>query len=248
MDSKALQHRRNIYDGHEHTTSASTLAASSSSSAVQSSSATSASSTASGDNQQIKSEPIGTGDMQQQQQTQQPMVDIKQEPVDGDGGADGKVLIESLYTSKGLAPSYNDLEQLFDEDNSDASPGGVSDNLIFYKMCLICCWLLYFVQVHTPPRSNKSFGGSHDDSKRYISLNNQPMNLMELTKMFPTPPSLEQHHPSSSPCGGPSDHQLDHQLDSPNMLSNMGGSGGGNGGMSTGPGSGYGDDDIEVYF
>lgn len=75
--------------------------------------------------------------MQQQQQTQQPMVDIKQEPVDGDGGADGKVLIESLYTSKGLAPSYNDLEQLFDEDNSDASPGGVSDNFIFFIKCVL---------------------------------------------------------------------------------------------------------------
>lgn len=46
------------------------------------------------------------------------------------------------------------------------------------------------------------------------------MNLMELTKMFPTPPSLEQHHPSSSPCGagGPSDHQLD-VIDSPHTAS-----------------------------
>lgn len=73
----------------------------------------------------------------------------------------------------------------------------------------------------TPPRSNNSFGG-HDDNRRYISsgLNNQQMNLMELTKMFPTPPSLEQHHPSSSPCGagGPSDHQLD-VIDSPHTAS-----------------------------
>lgn len=38
----------------------------------------------------------------------------------------------------------------------------------------------------------------------------------ELSKMFPTPPSLE-HHPNSSPCGaGLSEHQLD-LLDSPNL-------------------------------
>lgn len=51
------------------------------------------------------------------------------------------------------------------------------------------------------------------------NLNNQPMNLMELTKMFPTPPSLEQHHPNSSPCGagGLSDHQQIDVIDSPHI-------------------------------
>lgn len=42
---------------------------------------------------------------------------------------------------------------------------------------------------------------------------------LELTKMFPTPPSLEQHHPNSSPCGqsgGMSDHQMEH-LNSPSI-------------------------------
>lgn len=61
-----------------------------------------------------------------------------------------------------------------------------------------------------------------EDSKRYLStsLNSQPMNLMELTKMFPTPPSLEQHHPNSSPCGasGLSDHHQNDVIDSPNLV------------------------------
>lgn len=73
--------------------------------------------------------------------------------------------------------------------------------------------------MQTPPRSNKSQSTHHDsDTKRYLNsnLNHQQMHL-ELTKMFPTPPSLEQHHANSSPCGasgGMSDHQMDH-LNSP---------------------------------
>lgn len=72
--------------------------------------------------------------------------------------------------------------------------------------------------MHTPPGSNKSIG-SMEDTKRFISSNNQHMGILrpeELSKMFPTPPSLE-HHPNSSPCGaGQSEHQMD-LLESPNL-------------------------------
>lgn len=60
--------------------------------------------------QQIKAEPLIGDEL---------MHDIKSEPVDGD---DTKVSTESLYTSKGLQASYTDLDQLFDEENSDGSP------------------------------------------------------------------------------------------------------------------------------
>lgn len=210
------RHRRDLYDGQVHATSAVTAGAvqngndSASTSSAMSPGGGIGGSGSVGD-QHIKTEPL-TGD-------ELPLSgDIKKEPADGD---DSKVLTESLYTSKGLQASYNDLEQLFDE-NSDESPGGgVSYCHLYFLVGLLITYRCIFQLGQTPPRSNNSFGG-HDDSRRYISsgLNNQQMNLMELTKMFPTPPSLEQHHPSSSPCGagGPSDHQLD-VIDSPHTAS-----------------------------
>ena len=54
------------------------------------------------------------------------------------------------------------------------------------------------MQVPTPPGSNK-----HEDS----SCNVRGPRILrpeELSKMFPTPPSLE-HNPAASPCGGQTD-------------------------------------------
>lgn len=74
------------------------------------------------------------------------------------------------------------------------------------------------LQVQTPPGSNKSIGGL-EDIKRCINQNNSHSGILrpeELSKMFPTPPSLE-HHPNSSPCGGAmSDQQLD-IMETPNF-------------------------------
>lgn len=55
--------------------------------------------------------------------------------------------------------------------------------------------------MHTPPASNKS-PGTFDDNKRTLcgSHNAGILGPAELSKMFPTPPSLE-HHPNCSPYG-----------------------------------------------
>ncbi|KAJ6642585.1 Mediator of RNA polymerase II transcription subunit 13 [Pseudolycoriella hygida] len=118
--------------------------------------------------------------------------ELKQEPVDDDGKAPA-----DLFTVVGLQPSYKDLDQLFEEDNSGSSP--------------------LAIQVNTPPGSNKSSMGI-EDTKKIFASNSTHTGIFrpeELSKMFPTPPSLE-HHPNSSPCAGLSEHQLD-VLDSPNL-------------------------------
>lgn len=106
--------------------------------------------------------------------------EIKQEP--GAEGADGKDKFgTNLFTSEGLQASYKDLDQIFDNADDISSDEAL--------------------QVHTPPNSNKSVGGNEDSKKNIGSGNpNMPIRPEELSKMFPTPPSLE-HHPNSSPCG-----------------------------------------------
>lgn len=87
--------------------------------------------------------------------------------------------------------------------------------------------------MHTPPGSNKSNAGcaTESDSKRSVTNNyhgtsssnngsNNPnttglIRNEELSKMFPTPPSLEQH-PNSSPCGGSSGNVLENMEIIPN--------------------------------
>ncbi|XP_055701532.1 mediator of RNA polymerase II transcription subunit 13 isoform X2 [Phlebotomus papatasi] len=115
--------------------------------------------------------------------------EIKKEASDvGDGaGKEVKCLTENLFTSEGLQASYKDLDQIFDSSDETSNDEAIP------------------VNVHTPPGSNKSMGGM--DEKRCISSCNpstggiRPYGNEELSKMFPTPPSLE-HHPNSSPCGG----------------------------------------------
>lgn len=77
---------------------------------------------------QIKSEPMTGAELDGQSIMQ--LNDIKKEPVDGDDS--NKLHTESLYTSEGLQPSYKDLDQIFDEENSGSSPIGVSFFLTFY--------------------------------------------------------------------------------------------------------------------
>lgn len=86
--------------------------------------------------------------------------------------------------------------------------------------------------MHTPPGSNKSNAGcaTESDSKRNVANNygstssnngsNNPnttglIRNEDLSKMFPTPPSLEQH-PNSSPCGGSSGNALENMENIPN--------------------------------
>lgn len=65
-------------------------------------------------------------------------------------------------------------------------------------------------------------GGNYnmDDIKRSITINNHSntgiLRPEELSKMFPTPPSLE-HHPNSSPCGGALSDLQDLYDSSPNF-------------------------------
>lgn len=64
------------------------------------------------------------------------------------------------------------------------------------------------MQIQTPPGS--TFSGGHEDSKRFSGGHGSSgsggcptigiLRPEELSKMFPTPPSLE-HNPMPSPCG-----------------------------------------------
>ncbi|XP_018318970.1 mediator of RNA polymerase II transcription subunit 13 isoform X4 [Agrilus planipennis] len=99
----------------------------------------------------------------------------------------------NLFTSEGLQPSYRDLDQIF--DNSDDTSGDEG------------------LQVQTPPGSNKSTGVHEDTNKRLYGSGGSGggsghgtcsnigiLRPEELSKMFPTPPSLEPN-PIASPCG-----------------------------------------------
>ncbi|KAG6796514.1 mediator of RNA polymerase II transcription subunit 13 isoform X1 [Apis mellifera caucasica] len=94
----------------------------------------------------------------------------------------------SLFTSEGLQASYKDLDQIFDNSDPDTSSDETNLNQL---------------QVQTPPESNRS-GGLHEETR--VDANNRHSNRgvgvlrpEELSKMFPTPPSLE-HNPVASPC------------------------------------------------
>ncbi|XP_076277174.1 mediator complex subunit skuld isoform X1 [Lasioglossum baleicum] len=94
----------------------------------------------------------------------------------------------SLFTSEGLQASYKDLDQIFDNSDPDTSSDETNLNQL---------------QVQTPPESNRS-GGLHDETRADANNrhNNRGVGVLrpeELSKMFPTPPSLE-HNPVASPC------------------------------------------------
>lgn len=91
------------------------------------------------------------------------------------------------------------------------------NNLNIQSLIDLYITLLIKIQVHTPPGSNKSSAGT-EDTKRCTTLNQPNIGCVrpeELSKMFPTPPSLE-HHPSSSPCGGAISEPQMEIIDSPN--------------------------------
>lgn len=67
---------------------------------------------------QIKTEPMVTDDLDGTLNHE-----VKKEPVDDDGKTS-----TDLFTVVGLQPSYKDLDQLFEEDNSGSSPLAVSVN------------------------------------------------------------------------------------------------------------------------
>ncbi|XP_046744733.1 mediator of RNA polymerase II transcription subunit 13-like isoform X2 [Diprion similis] len=153
---------------------------------------------------------------QQQQQSQAPKLEIKQEPNTAPGecaggrtdpyefdaageengtGVDGLRRPRedppkpgSLFTSEGLQASYKDLDQIFDNSDPDTSSDETNLNQL---------------QVQTPPGSNKS-GGLHEETRldganKHNSRGVGVLRPEELSKMFPTPPSLE-HNPVASPC------------------------------------------------
>uniref|UniRef100_A0A182KDF1 Mediator of RNA polymerase II transcription subunit 13 n=1 Tax=Anopheles christyi TaxID=43041 RepID=A0A182KDF1_9DIPT len=93
-----------------------------------------------------------------------------------------------FLTDQDLQPSIDDLNQIFDDG------GPFNDDPDLHN---------------TPPGSNKSSSGSggfSEESKRFPSSNHHSVNSgmlspKELSQMFPTPPSLD-NHPNSSPGGG----------------------------------------------
>uniref|UniRef100_A0A8D9A536 Mediator of RNA polymerase II transcription subunit 13 n=1 Tax=Cacopsylla melanoneura TaxID=428564 RepID=A0A8D9A536_9HEMI len=136
----------------------------------------------------------------------------------------------NLFTNEGLVASYKDLENMF--ENSDDN--GSSDEAT--------------LQVPTPPGSNKPASGCEDSGHTPGSGGTGTTLLVrpprgsggagvnirpeELSKMFPTPPSLE-NHPMASPSGGHLGDTPTHEasmLVDYHHLSPFGGSGGGGGG------------------
>lgn len=65
----------------------------------------------------IKTEPMITDELDSTLNHE-----VKKEPVDDDGKTS-----TDLFTVVGLQPSYKDLDQLFEEDNSGSSPLAVSE-------------------------------------------------------------------------------------------------------------------------
>ncbi|KAK9883147.1 hypothetical protein WA026_001345 [Henosepilachna vigintioctopunctata] len=111
-----------------------------------------------------------------------PGSNVKEEPKDAK-----KIITGNLFTNEGLQPSYKDLDQIFDNSDDTSSDEAT--------------------QIQTPPGS--TFSGGHEDSKRFSggqggsTGNSSTIGILrpeELSKMFPTPPSLE-HNPMPSPCG-----------------------------------------------
>ncbi|XP_045445588.1 LOW QUALITY PROTEIN: mediator of RNA polymerase II transcription subunit 13 [Melitaea cinxia] len=98
---------------------------------------------------------------------------------------------KNLFTSDGLCPTLKDLEQIFD-NSDDAASGDETVRL-----------------VSTPPDSNKS-------TEETRCVGGRCVRAEELSKMFPTPPSMEAHaQPSpgfSPPDDAPQTHVHAHAL------------------------------------
>ena len=115
---------------------------------------------------------------------------------DEPGGPKAKA--DSLFTTQGLQPKLADLENMFDDHEWDAEEPAVP----------------------TPPGSNKPKGGGLGDdpaavsgklhAKTVLPAATTMLNTIELSKIYPTPPSHEHNHnPSASPVchyeGAPTD-------------------------------------------
>ncbi|XP_052737823.1 mediator of RNA polymerase II transcription subunit 13 isoform X2 [Bicyclus anynana] len=110
--------------------------------------------------------------------TPAPTLTIKQEKHDHDDSKEYK----NLYTSDGLCPTLKDLDQIF--DNSDDAASGDET-----------------LQVQTPPDSNKSV-----EETRCGAGGGRCVRAEELSKMFPTPPSMEAHAQPSPGFSPPDEH------------------------------------------
>ncbi|CAH2990440.1 unnamed protein product [Chilo suppressalis] len=113
-------------------------------------------------------------------------LDIKQEKVEQEDTKEYK----NLFTSDGLCPTLKDLDQIFD-NSDDAASGDETVRLL---------------QVQTPPDSNKSAEESR------CGGGGRCVRAEELSKMFPTPPSMEAHAQPSPGFTLPDDTPLPHRL------------------------------------
>ncbi|GBP17129.1 Mediator of RNA polymerase II transcription subunit 13 [Eumeta japonica] len=104
---------------------------------------------------------------------------------------------KNLFTSNGLCPTLKDLDQIFD-NSDDAASGDESVRLL---------------QVQTPPDSNKSCDEGRGGSGGCGTAGGgRAVRAEELSKMFPTPPSLEAHAQSSPGFTPVDDHPALHRL------------------------------------
>jgi mediator of RNA polymerase II transcription subunit 13 len=138
-----------------------------------------------------------------------------------DGSVADTKVPDDLFTSRGLQPSYRDLDQIFDNSDDTSSDETVSEPAHAAEPNVD--HLLMQHQVQTPPGSNKppgdehsitlvkpprGSGGSTGGTSGTLGCGAGILRAEELSKMFPTPPSLE-HNPIASPCGQPDVTMLD---------------------------------------
>lgn len=145
-----------------------------------------------------------------------------------DSEADKNSNSENLFTSEGLQPSYADLNKIFDNSDDNSNDDHVSQSSDLSCLRATIQFSSFQIVDNTPPGSNKSIGChpdmelSENETKRdkmtfgnFANLHNNGLTSLinsnnlntlglirneDLTKMFPTPPSIEQHT-NSSPGG-----------------------------------------------
>lgn len=112
-----------------------------------------------------------------------------------------------MFTSEGLQPSIDDLENIFD-DSSDETEGVNT----YFESSQNPQIILNFLKQNgaglSPPGSNKPANSGEDSEmtklKNQAKLDSSNLPHDQLAKMFPTPPSLE--HPSPAECTMEVDH------------------------------------------
>ncbi|CAH1719545.1 unnamed protein product [Chironomus riparius] len=147
-----------------------------------------------------------------------------------------KISTDSLFTSEGLQPSYADLNKIFDNSDDNSNDDHLVDNTPPHSNKSMGCHPDMELSENEAKRDKMTFGSftninSNGQTNIISSLNSNNLGTLgiirseELSKMFPTPPSIEQHTNSSpgpsNVCGSVTDNLIEnldtivlHKMDS----------------------------------